>query len=105
MTGRIDTLIQGFHQRMVGQTVRGQKVSDVELVIDTIGGSPRFILHVGFEENPPRADAPDELKMLARIMSEIPCHAMIDVDSYEALVGILDGTTPLSEYDWRLEDE
>ena len=103
----IDEAIMSFHNRMVGRTVRGQIVECAEVIIDTNGRDDdpvRFFLHVVMRENPPGSDVP-ELRLVQRVFSEIPTHAMIRCKDMAELVARLCGVVPCADEEWRLSDE
>mgnify|MGYP001609140626 CR=1 FL=1 len=99
-----------FRGWIVGRTVRGQVVEEVGLEMDTLTkpgtDSPlRYFIVVYFRENEPPKDDPKELKLLARVFSEIPRTASILCHNVGEVRARLVGLKPNHEHEWTLDDE
>ena len=100
MTDIIEQL-EAFRQRVTGTIIRGQRVSDVELTIDSLGDPYRYFVSVFFFENPP-SNQSLEMNMLERVFSEIPDHAFYLADTRAEAEAVLAGTVSPA---WVLADE
>ena len=100
--------LEVFRDRVLGTTIRGQKVDGVELVIDTLGERPhglRFILFVLFTDTILPQDMTKEERLLARVFDERPGWARIAMFDVDELRGRLLGEIPCLEAEWGLQDE
>lgn len=97
--------IQAFHNRYVGQTVRGQKVESVEFTVDTLAWpSLRCFLVLVFQENPPSNES-KEKNLLERVFSEIPHSASVQTNSLQMAMDWMVGSNTILDKEWRLDDE
>jgi len=101
----LEKAIEDYRKQIVGLTIRGQKVEDIEIVFDTLGKdhSLRIFLNVLFQQNPV-SNRSKEHNLLERVFSEIPSSAMLrHFTSIEQLLNVFK-YNPL-ELDWILDDE
>lgn len=99
----IQRAIRLFRRVYVGQVVRGQRVEDIGILAETIGGEVRWFAIVHFKENPvPPGSSPNDRLML-RVYSEIPLCADVFCLTWRELVRLVRRYRP--EAPWRLDDE
>jgi hypothetical protein len=104
LDGITEYMFNSWHTRMVGTTVRGQRVECVEVTIDSLfPEQTRVILTVLFRENPPGGSCKEE-NLLRRVFSDVPRCASTPPLTFNTAMRIMAGQ-PWPDNCWYLEDE